>query len=63
MADATLPVAEALTMVTCLTRGQDGQILQLGIQPVTLVRPARLIGNQHLTGGRKLRTVTQRSDP
>ena len=49
MADATLPVDAALTMVTCLT-------------PKPL-RMTGLIGNQHLTGGRKIRTVTQRSDP
>src|SRR6188768_3025939 len=57
MADATLPVSAALTMVTWLTRGPDGRMR------ATLSLARRLIGNRHLTRGCKLRTVTQRSDP
>ena len=56
MADATLPAARALTMVTCLTRGTSGT------NPTLPPWAARLIGNQHLTGGLTLRTVTLRSD-
>jgi len=56
MADATLPVDAALTMVTWPTRGTDRTY------PASPPRARRLIGIQHLTRGRKLRTVTLRSD-